>query len=101
MVTTIITENGKKIVVSGNDPLMWESAGAKNDLTGTIIRAHKARSGTVYYYRYEWSRWEGYENTHTLLSAREAMESLAGKSFSGEMEENIREYLPEFFQEDA
>ena len=81
----LMTPNGKKVVIDRKtDPCLYSApvnppnTGTRYT-TGTDLFAHKARSGKMYYYFYEWSMWQGEESSYELCSKSEAEEFLISK----------------------
>ena len=71
MVILLMTPEGKKVVVSAADREIY---GAPCDPPnfGTDLRVHKARSGRLYYYLYNWSLWNSVGSSYKLLSEEQA-----------------------------
>ena len=108
------TPEGKRVVVNRNaDVILYDSpvnppnTGTKYT-QGTDLLAHKARSGTVYFYLYHWSMWQGTEESYELVEPDEAREFLLQKAgltgvaeLSESERERVEEYFPDIFEEDA
>ena len=114
MTIVLKTPEGKKVVVSiKEDNCLYESPNnppntGSSYTRGTDLYAHKARSGTMYYYSYSWSMWQGEEASYQLMTPdemREALIGAAGYSGPGRMSDGEREdilnYFPGIFDEDA
>ena len=75
--------------------------------SGTDLFAHKARSGTWYYYKYSWSMWQGESSNYELIDADDAKEFLLemaeGDSWvEGGIEySRVERHFPGLFDEDA
>lgn len=76
--------------------------------SGTDLMAHKARSGTVYFYLYNWSMWQGSEDSYELVGPDVAREFLLQKAglagwagLDEKDKERAEEYFPGIFEEDA
>jgi hypothetical protein len=108
------TPEGKKVVVNiQTDNCLYEAPhNPPNTGTtytrGTDYYAHKARSGTMYFYSYSWSMWQGEEQRYQLMTDEEMREALidaAGLSGPARMsdgeKEDIENYFPGIFDEDA
>ncbi len=108
------TPDGKRAVVNRNrDICLYDSpnnppnTGTKYT-SGTDLLAHKARSGTVYFYLYNWSMWQGSEDSYELINAETAKEFLLEKAgltgwaeLADSEKERAEEYFPGIFEEDA
>ena len=114
MTIVLKTPEGKKVVVNlKTDNYLYESphnppnTGTRYT-SGVDLYAHKARSGTIYYYSYSWSMWEGTEAEFCLMTDEEmknalidrASEAGYGRMSDGERED-IETYFPGIFEEDA
>lgn len=75
------TQDDKKVVIDvQKDVTLYRSpVNPPNTGTrytaGTDLLAHTARSGTVYFYFYRWSMWEGDENSFELIEDRNEVEA--------------------------
>ena len=84
----LMTPDGKRVVVDPQVDLEIYSAPRNPPdtgtryLSGTDIHAHKARSGKIYFYAYNWSMWQGTETTIELLSRDEVEDFLIEKAGS-------------------
>ncbi len=110
----LMTPEGKRVVVNRKaDVILYDSpvnppnTGTKYT-QGTDLIAHKARSGTVYFYLYSWSMWQGTEERYELVdedTAREFLLQKAGMSGYAGLDnsdrERAEEYFPDIFEEDA
>lgn len=110
----LTTPEGKKVVISRNDVKLY-SAPHNPPNTGTAFTSgsdllvHKARSGSLYYYTYYWSMWQGDSDSATLVTEDEAkkfiMEKVTSKSYhvrNGVHMNIVREqWGDDFFAEDA
>lgn len=108
------TPEGKKVVVEkSDDECLYEAphnppnTGSRYT-SGTDLYAHKARSGTVYFYSYFWSMWVGTESEYALMTDEEMKDALivrAGDNGPGSMGdreiERCEKYFPGIFDEDA
>lgn len=101
MTVVLMSDEGKRIVVNKDSDVRLYSDGTTNATRGDRLYCHKSRNGNIYYYVYHWTLWQGESNQYELLSKTQAIDYLSGKILSSEEEENIRTYLPEFFEEDA
>lgn len=109
------TPEGKKVVVDiSHDNCLYESPHnppntGSSYTRGTDLYAHKARSGTMYYYSYSWSMWQGEEAGYQLMTPDEMREALIdaagysgpGRMSDGEKEDIEQNYFPGIFDEDA
>ena len=108
MTIVLKTPEGKKVVVDiSHDECLFESPHNPPN-TGTDLYAHKARSGTVYFYSHFWSMWQGVEASYDLMTPDEMRNALivhAGDTGPGAMGEGEIEsanlYFPGIFDEDA
>jgi hypothetical protein len=114
MTIVLKTPNGKKIVVNiFHDECIFESprnppnTGSRYT-NGTDLYAHKARSGTMYYYSHFWSMWQGVEQSYSLMTFDEMREALidhasdVGPGAMGEGEiECAERHFPGIFDEDG
>ncbi len=108
------TPEGKKVVIDiSHDDCLYESphnppnTGTRYT-SGTDLYAHKARSGTVYFYSYSWSMWQGTEAEYFLMTEAEMRGALvehAGDAGWGSITDNertrIEQHFPGLFDEDA
>lgn len=109
------TPDNKRVVVNRkSDTILYDSpnnppnTGTKYT-QGTDLCAHKARSGTVYFYLYHWSMWQGSEDSYGLIEPEQAKEFLlekAGLTGWASIDDcgdrgTIEEYFPGIFEEDA
>ena len=108
------TPDGKKVVVDiSHDECLYSSPhNPPNTGTrytaGTDLYAHRARSGTTYYYSPFWSMWQGTEAEFNLLTSDEMKELLvnhASDAGPGSMSTNeiatAEKHFPGIFDEDA
>ena len=109
-----MTPEGKKVVVNLKiDNCLYESPrnppnSGSRYTSGVDLYAHKARSGTVYFYSYSWSMWQGVESEYNLMTPEEMKAALVDRAGEageaqmggGEME-TAEEYFPGIFDEDA
>jgi hypothetical protein len=114
MTVVLKTPEGKKVVVDiVKDNYLYEAphnppnTGTRYT-SGTDLYAHKARSGTIYYYSHSWSMWEGTEAEFHLMTDEEMKNALidrASEAGYGRMSDSEREdietYFPGIFEEDA
>ena len=114
MSIVLMTPEGKKVVVNrSTDEQLYDSPNNPPNTgtrytAGVDLYAHKARSGTWYYYTYAWSMWQGHEDEFTLVTEDEAkgfiLEKAAeaghGAMNTGEME-ICEKHFPGVFDEDA
>jgi len=114
MTIVLKTPEGKKVVVDiSHDECLYEAphnppnTGSRYT-SGLDLYAHKARSGTVYFYSYSWSMWQGHEAEFCLMTPDEMKAALidraglAGEGRMGDGErEDIETYFPGIFDEDA
>ena len=100
------TPEGKKVVVNiQTDNCLYEAPhNPPNTGTtytrGTDYYAHKARSGTMYFYSYSWSMWQGEQSCYQLMSDNEMKDTLielAGESGPGRMSDREREDIEKIF----
>lgn len=76
--------------------------------SGTDLLVHQARSGKNYFYLHSWSLWQGSEDSFQLITDEEAKNFLLRKASLGYPAgldnsdiELIKEYFPDFDEEDA
>lgn len=80
------TPDGKRVVIDpSTDKKLYDSpANPPNTgstyTRGTDLYAHKARSGTMYFYFSHWSMWESEEGSHQLVDKEEAENFLIEKA---------------------
>lgn len=85
MTFTFQTSDGKRVVCNTDtDPQLYDSPhNPPNTGTrytrGTDVYAHTAKSGTVYFYAYHWSMWQGEESTAELWTKAEVEDFIIGK----------------------
>ena len=104
--TTLQTPDGENVVVSTDSdvslykaPRYPANTGNRHATAGTDIYAHKARSGSWYYYTYSWSMWRsaGY-SLITPTDVQDRLIGLAGLSGFGRMNDNemknAEQYVP-------
>ena len=107
------TPEGKKLVVNLQvDECLYDAPHNPTNTgtrytSGTDLYAHKSRSGNIYFYSYDWSMWQGTEDSYTLLTEDETKDFLLNKaSISGHVADGINDsvvekYFPDLFDEDA
>ena len=109
------TQDGKKVVIDVSKDVRLYSAPVNPPNTGTQytrgtdLLAHTARSGNVYFYFYNWSMWQGEEDSFKLMEDREEIEALliekAGLSYPAGLDEHeieqAREYGFDLMEETA
>lgn len=112
MAEILMTPEGKKVAINPREDVEIYSAPHNPPNTGTAytagtdLRAHKARSGKVYFYTYYWSMWEGSHESYALLTEEEAKQFLLSKA-QGSGYNGLRntdralEYFPDLLDEDA
>lgn len=112
--TVLMTPEGKRVVIDpSSDIALYESPhnppNTGTDFTrGEDLYVHKARSGTLYYYTFTWSMWQGDEPRYRLITPDEAREFLlqcAGytrwAALSPKELALAEEHFPGIFEEDA
>ena len=108
------TPEGKRVVIDpSTDTKLYDSPqNPPNTGTaytrGTDLYAHKARSGNMYFYTYEWSMWQGAEESYELVDHKTAEEFLIEKagntgwdSLTEDEAKTAEEHGFEIYQEDA
>lgn len=108
------TPEGKKVIVErSRDEQLYDSPNNPPNTgtrytSGVDLYAHKARSGTTYYYLYSWSMWQGSEDEYTLVTVEDAKAFLIGKAseagygrLSTDEVKTAENYFPGIFEEDA
>ena len=114
MTIVLKTPEGKKVVVDiSNDECLYESphnppnTGTRYT-SGTDLYAHKALSGAIYFYSYDWSMWQGTEAEFALMTDEEMKGALLERasdaghgSISDNERERIERHFPGIFEEDA
>ena len=80
------TQDDKKVVIDVEkdvklyrSPVNPPNTGTRYT-SGTDLLAHTARSGNVYFYFYNWSMWEGHEDSFELCSKDSAEKFLTRKA---------------------
>ena len=80
------TQDGKKAVIDATKdaalyraPVNPPNTGTRYT-SGTDLLAHTARSGTVYFYLYRWSMWQGSEDSFELIDKETAEAFLTKKA---------------------
>jgi len=77
-------ENEKVVIDRKEDPTLFKApknppnTGTKYT-RGRDLYAHKAQSGEVYFYYYDWSMWQGESNSYSLVDRAEAVDFLLDK----------------------
>lgn len=72
------TEDGKKWIADyKHDTKLYEAPVNPPDTgtrytRGTDLLAHKTKSGAVFFYKYNWSMWQGEESNYEPVSREEA-----------------------------
>ena len=102
--TILQTPDGENVVVSTDSDVSLYKAPRypantkRKHAAGTDIYAHKARSGTWYFYTYSWSMWRsaGYLLI-TPTDARDRLIGLAGLSGYGRMNDNEMQKAEQYF----
>jgi hypothetical protein len=102
-----VVVNRETDIVLYDSPVNPPNTGTKYT-QGTDLLAHKARSGTVYFYMYHWSMWQGSEDSYELVDADTARNFLLEKAgltgwagLDDSDKERALEYFPGIFEEDA
>ena len=104
--TVLMTPDAKRVVVDPKiDQEIYRAPRNPPDtgtqyLSGTDIHAHKARSGKIYFYAYNWSMWQGTETSIELLTRNEVEDFLiakAGLAGWGRIDESEAKRLEEEF----
>lgn len=81
----LMTPDGKRVVISPDDPTLYDAphnppnTGTRYT-SGTDLRAHRARSGNVYFYLYHWSMWQGTDCRYELITKDQAEKFLLEKA---------------------
>lgn len=113
MVVLMTPERKRVVIDPSSDIALYESPhnppNTGTDFTrGEDLYVHKARSGTLYYYTYAWSMWQGDEPRYRLITPGEAREFLlqcAGYTGWAELSPKelalAEEHFPGIFEEDA
>jgi len=113
MNTILMTPDGKKVVITPEKDVRLYNAPHNPPNTGTSytagidLYAHKARSGTVYFYTYHWSMWQGTESYYNLVTESQARDFILGKASAtclvadGIYDSAAEEYFPGLFKENA
>jgi len=114
MSIVLMTPEGKKVVITrSTDEQLYDAPNNPPNTgtrytAGTDLYAHKARSGTWYYYTYTWSMWQGTEDEYALITEDEAREFILRKAsdaghgrLSDDERETCEKHFPGIFDEDA
>ncbi|MGA2669822.1 MAG: hypothetical protein ABSF21_00140 [Dehalococcoidia bacterium] len=113
MTQLLMTPEGKKVIINTehDDNLYEAPRNPPNTGTrftsGTNLYAHKSRTGTVYFYTYSWSMWEGHEDNYELVSVDDAKKFILERSTEarrvagGVDKPTCLKYFPGLFEEDA
>jgi hypothetical protein len=86
MAHILINDEGKRVEINMEKDLCLFDAPHNPPNTGTAftrgtdLYAHKARSGSWYYYHYVWSMWQGENSYCHLVTRAEAIEFLQQKA---------------------
>ena len=112
--TILMTLNGKKVKINPPTDICLYESPVNPPNTGTSytrgadLFAHRARSGTIYFYLYHWSMWQGEEGSYQLITEENAKKFLlevaqeSGYAKITEEEwEKILEVFPSLDEEDA
>lgn len=110
----LMTPEGKKVKINPREDQCLYDAPHNPPNTGTRYTAgtdlfvHKARSGTLYFYEYHWSMWQGTEPSFNLITDQEARDfvlrkaGMGGHDELGPSEKELAESIwPNLFEEDA
>ena len=106
----LITDDGKKVKIDTSSDVKLYSSPHNPPNTGTRYTAgtdlyfNRARSGNEYFYTYDWSMWQGSEDSYNLISKDEAEVFLLSvwNSQYGYLEmEEIKKLFPDIDEEDA
>lgn len=114
MSIVLMTPEGKKVVINrSTDEQLYDAPNNPPNTgtrytSGTDLYAHKARSGTWYYYTYAWSMWQGTEDEYALTTEDEAREFILRKAseaghgrLSDDERETCEKHFRGIFDEDA
>ena len=114
MSVVLMTPEQKKVVVNlSADECLYESprnppAKGSPVSSGTDLYAHKAQSGTIYFYTCAWSMMKGSKPEINLVSEEDAKKFLIERAGLAGFEylldkkgEHLEKYFPGIFEEDA